>query len=350
MNQLTDRQKLIATLVKEKGPVSNKELTMLLAQKGEAISRITLIRDLNELLAAGEIRQMAQGRSTSYEHVSVHPLFLDIDMKKYLEGSERISSSVPLLFNHSVLEKFHALFNKQELENMQKINDEYRLRIQSLSPAILKKEMERVTIELSWKSSRIEGNTYSLIDTEMLIKEHKEAQGHSKEEAVMILNHKRALDYIFANKETFKTLTVRNVENVHRLLVEGLDVRHGIRQSPVGITGTNYRPLDNQHQIHEVIKKAVQSINGLTDGWSKALASLLLISYIQPFEDGNKRTSRLIANACLVSHEICPLSYRSVDEAEYKNALILFYELQNALPMKHIFIEQFNFAIRNYFR
>jgi len=115
------------------------------------------------------------------------------------------------------------------------------------------------------------------------------------------------------------------------------------------VTGTRYAPLDNMHQIRESMEEAVSAINRADDPWSKALIALLLIAYIQPFEDGNKRTSRLIANACLVAHGACPISFRSVDESEYRNALLIFYEIQNASLMKRIFLEQFDFSVKNYF-
>jgi len=83
---------------------------------------------------------------------------------------------------------------------------------------------------------------------------------------------------------------------------------------------------------------------------SKALLSLLLIAYIQPFEDGNKRTSRLLANACLLSHHACPMSFRSIDETEYKKAIILFYERNNASLMKKLLLEQWKFSVSNYFK
>ena len=209
--------------------------------------------------------------------------------------------------------------------------------------------MERVTIELSWKSSKIEGNTYTLLDTESLIKEHKEAVGHTKEEAAMILNHKKALDHILGSKNKLKALSLRAIEDVHRLLVDGLNVNFGLRSRAVGITGTAYRPLDNKHQITEAMEKAVMEINKMEDAWNKALTALLLIAYIQPFEDGNKRASRLLANACLLAHNACPLSFRSIDETEYKKALTVFYELNNATLMKKLFIEQWRFAVQNYF-
>ncbi|MDO8655870.1 MAG: Fic family protein [Nanoarchaeota archaeon] len=349
MIQLNDRQKTIAQFIKEKGTVANHEISIFLSQKRETVSRITLIRDLNGLLESGEIRQVGKGRNLKYEHSSKHPLLENIDIENYLSEENRNKTHIPVSFNHETLDKFDNLLNEKEIAILQKKNDDYRKRIVGLSPTLLKKEFERITIELSWKSSKIEGNTYSLIDTEMLIKEHKEAKGHSKEEATMILNHKKSLDYIFSNKERFKDISLREVENVHRLLTEQLDIKIGIRSRAVGITGSHYRPLDNNHQISEALEKTIKKINSSSDPWSKALIALVMIAYIQPFEDGNKRTSRIIANACLIANDACPLSLRSIDETEYKKAITVFYELQNASYIKKLFLEQFDFAVKNYF-
>ncbi|MCR4322878.1 MAG: Fic family protein, partial [Candidatus Azambacteria bacterium] len=190
---------------------------------------------------------------------------------------------------------------------------------------------------------------YSLIDTEILIKEHKEAKGRKKEEAIMILNHKKTLDYIFSNQIHFKTITIRKIEGLHHLLTQDLSISKGLRKKAVGIVGTAYRPLDNEHQVREAIEKTTALINGFSDPFSKALAAILLTSYIQPFEDGNKRTSRLLGDAILLAHDVCPLSYRSIDEADYKKAIILFYEQNNARFFKELFVQQYKFAVENYF-
>jgi fido (protein-threonine AMPylation protein) len=349
MIQLTERQQVIADFIKDTKTASNHEIHLFLAQKGESVSRITLVRDLNALLAHGAIRSIGKGRNVKYEHSSLHPLLGDIDAKSYLDDVTGMRLKDFIRFNHSLFAKIGDLISVREVDGLRAKNDGYMKRISDLPPAIMKREMERVTIELSWKSSRIEGNTYSLVDTETLIKDNILAKGHSKEEAIMILNHKKALDYIFSYKDRFKVISLREVENVHRLLVEGLPINHGIRARAVGVAGTRYTPLDNMHQIREAMEEAVSAINKAIDPWNKALITLLLIAYIQPFEDGNKRTSRLIANACLVSHSACPISFRSVDESEYRNALLIFYEIQNAVPMKRIFLEQVDFAVGNYF-
>ena len=136
---------------------------------------------------------------------------------------------------------------------------------------------------------------------------------------------------------------------MHKLLVNELDVTTGIRNGMVGIVGTNYKPLDNSYQIKEALKNLIEIINKTGNPIEKALIAVLMIAYIQPFEDGNKRTSRILSNAILLANDYCPLSYRSVDEIEYKKAVILFYEQNNATYFKQLFLEQFKQAVNKYF-
>jgi Fic family protein len=240
------------------------------------------------------------------------------------------------------------LFTDYEQKVLNAATTEHEKKTKSLSPTIQKKELERLIIELSWKSSRIEGNTYTLLDTEKLILEHKEAPGHDRQEAKMILNHKDAFEFIHSRPEQFKTLTKRNLEELHRIVVDGLGVGFGLRSKPVGVLGSKYRPLDNVYQIGEAVEALSASVAKMPDAYTKALIALLGISYVQPFEDGNKRTARLMANALLLAHHRAPLSYRSVSEEEYREATLVFYELNSLMPFKKIFVNQYDFAARNY--
>ncbi len=351
MTQFTPRQQNILDVIgQKKEATNNQDVLAELQKRGNLISRETLVRELNALVKNGALLKTGRGRGVAYRTKGAHPLLAPLDVEKYLAQEVDVRAPKPILFNFGIFQKMEGVFTPTEIAELNAENEAYRKRVKALSPALLQKEYERVTIELSWKSSKIEGNTYTLLDTETLIKEQREAAGHTKEEAVMILNHKKALDYILRSREKFKTLTLRAIEDVHRLLVDGLNVNFGLRSRAVGITGTAYRPLNNKHQIAEAVEKATAEINNMQDPWSKALAALLLLAYIQPFEDGNKRASRLTANACLIAHDACPLSFRSVDETEYKKALTLFYELNNASLMKKLFVEQWRFAVQHYFQ
>ena len=174
-------------------------------------------------------------------------------------------------------------------------------------------------------------------------------QGKTKEEAVMLLNHKDALDFILDSPDYLKEVSVRKIEDIHSILTKELGVGGGIRKRRVGITGTNYRPLDNEFQIREALEDACRLINGKEDVFEKALLALVLLSYIQPFTDGNKRTARISSNAILMAWGYCPLSFRTVDSIDYKKAMLMFYEQNNIAAFKQIFIEQYEFAVKNYF-
>jgi Fic family protein len=275
------------------------------------------------------------------------PLNIDTYFEK--ETDERI---VQTDFNfeliNDILPKVE-LFTPQEKEQLDALQAHFTHNIEDITPSEYRKEMERLGIDLSWKSSQIEGNTYSLLETEKLLKEKQTAQGKTKEEAVMLLNHKDALNYILEEPEYLKELSVRRIEELHTLLVKELDVDKGIRRRRIGVTGTNYRPLDNEFQIREALEDSCQLINGKENVFEKALLALVLISYIQAFSDGNKRTARMTSNAILIANRYCPISFRTVDSVDYKKAMLIFYEQNNISAFKKIFIDQFAFAVGTYF-
>ncbi len=351
MTKISNRQNLILNFIRAKGEASNKEIREYLEKEVGLLDRTTIIRDLEILMSHDLVKKTGKGRNIKYKENIKNELLRFFNIDEYFSVPVDQRNLVNEGFNFEIFENLdNNLFSETELNRLDKLNNNYQERIKSLSSTILKKEFERLTIELSWKSSQIEGNTYSLIDTEILIKENKEAEGHTKEEAQMILNHKEALEYILNKKSDFKKLTLGKIENIHSLIVEDMNIKKGIRKRLVGITGTKYKPLDNEFQIKEALEKMILFINKKeVHPLVKSLVSILLISYIQPFEDGNKRTARLLGNAILLANNYCPLSYRSVDENEYKKAALLFYEQNNVRFFKKLFTEQFEFSLNNYF-
>ena len=242
-----------------------------------------------------------------------------------------------------------AIFNQSELTKLTELQEKYTENIAHLSDFEYRKELERLAIDLSWKSSQIEGNTYSLLETERLLKDKETAAGKTKEEASMLLNHKDALDFLVENPNYLIPLTISKIEDIHSLLVKELAVDKNLRKRRVGISGTNYRPLDNEFQIREALEATCKLINKKENTFEKAFLILVLISYIQPFMDGNKRTARIVSNAFLMNYKHCPISFRTVDSIDYKKAMLLFYEQNNLSGFKEIFINQFEFAVKTYF-
>ena len=241
------------------------------------------------------------------------------------------------------------IFTKEELEVLNAAQMEFEKNTEGMTELEYRKEMERLGVDLSWKSSQIEGNTYSLLETERLLKDKQTASGKTKEEAVMLLNHKDALDFVLDVPDYLKELSVHRIEDIHSILTKELEVDRNIRHRRVGITGTNYRPLDNEFQIREALEDTCTLVNGKDNVFEKALLTLVLLSYIQAFVDGNKRTARITSNAVLIANGYCPISFRTVDSIDYKKAMLMFYEQNNIAAFKKIFIEQFLFAVKTYF-
>ena len=241
------------------------------------------------------------------------------------------------------------IFTKEELEVLNAAQLEFEKNTEGMTELEYRKEMERLGVDLSWKSSQIEGNTYSLLETERLLKDKQTASGKTKEEAVMLLNHKDALDFVLDVPDYLKELSVHRIEDIHSILTKELEVDRNIRHRRVGITGTNYRPLDNEIQIREALEDTCTLVNGKDNVFEKALLTLVLLSYIQAFVDGNKRTARITSNAILIANGYCPISFRTVDSIDYKKAMLMFYEQNNIAAFKKIFIEQFLFAVKTYF-
>lgn len=242
-----------------------------------------------------------------------------------------------------------SIFSEEEKADIARFRRIFDGHMKEMPESGYRREMERLGIDLSWKSSEIEGNTYTLLETVNLLKDKIEAKGKKREEAVMLLNHKEALKAIVERPAYFGNLSLGRIEDVHSLLIDGLGVERNLRHIRVGISGTNYRPLEVESQIREAIDDMCNLVNGKSEPYEKALLTLLLISYIQPFVDGNKRTSRLMANALLIAHGCCPLSFRTVAANDYRAALLLFYEQNNLSAFKKMFLEQIEFAVTEYF-
>lgn len=346
---LSKRQEAILDFIQKKGAQSNSTIKQNLEKTFGSLSRLTVLRDLQSLLESKHLIQEGRGRSIKYKEPIDGFILKRVDQNNYFKKETDERELFSENFNFAVFKELKYLFTKEEKLALAKLNTVYLKNIKKYTDFAIKKEWERLSIELSWKSSQIEGNTYSLIDTEILIKQNEKAAGHDLLEAQMILNHKTALDYIFNYKNDFKKMSLNTIEELHHLLIDKMDVPFGIRKRLVGITGTRYQPLDNSFQIREALDKLIEVINSEKNPFQKALIALLMIAYIQPFEDGNKRTSRIVANAILIAHNICPLSYRSINEKDYKKAVILFYEQNSALAFKDLFIDQYKFAVKTYF-
>jgi len=317
----------------------------------EKKSLATIKRVLSKLILEKLIISTGKRKAAKYKLSPFYKLFEQIDIDKYYE-KEIDERSIIENFNFSIITDIlpnTSLFTETEIDELLSLQKEFAQNVSELSDYQYKKELERLAIDLSWKSSQIEGNTYSLLETERLLKEKETAAGKSKEEAIMLFNHKDAIDFLIENPDYLFPLTVSKIEDIHSILTKELAVDRNIRKRRVGISGTNYKPLDNEFQIKEALSEMCELVNRRESVFEQTLLALILISYIQPFVDGNKRTARIVSNAILINHKYCPISFRTVDSVDYKKAMLLFYEQNNITIFKKIFIEQFEFAVKTYF-
>lgn len=341
-------EEIILTQLAERGELGRAELAEALP---EPVSDATLKRTLQRLVQEGKLETTGRARATRYRLSAAGVLFGTVDLDAYFDVApdERVARTG---YNFGLIEHQLpqvALFSERERETLLSLQAEFERRLAEMTPAGKQRELTRLGIDLSWKSSQIEGNTYTLLETERLLREREEAEGKTREEAIMLLNHKAALDFIAQHTDYLQELSVAHIEDIHSLLVQDLHVERNIRRRRVGIIGTVYRPLDNEFQIREALEATCRLVNGTTCVFSKALLTLVLLSYIQAFEDGNKRVARIAANAVLMAHGYCPLSYRSVNALDYKKAMLLFYERNNISAIKDIFMGQYAFAVNTYF-
>lgn len=200
--------------------------------------------------------------------------------------------------------------------------------------------LERFLLDLSWNSARLEGNTYSLLDTEKLLKAGATAQGKSALETQMLLNHKAAIEFIVAEPMT-AALDERTVKTLHALLLENLlgnRLDEGqLRATPVQIGGSVYLPLANPQLIDECFRQLVMIARRIDDPFECAFFLLVHLPYLQPFIDGNKRTARLAANLPFVIHNLVPLSFVDVPLDVFQRAYLALYELNRLEPLREVF-------------
>ncbi|RXN90628.1 cell filamentation protein Fic [Achromobacter aloeverae] len=197
--------------------------------------------------------------------------------------------------------------------------------------------LEQLLIDLSWYSSRLEGNTMSMLDTERLF---RGGASGGDPEALMLLNHKRAIEFMVANVPV-EGLHARMVRNIHALLMDGFlpNPRSlgAIRSTMVRITGTVYLPTQAPQLLQEMLQQILDKAAEVNNPVEASFFLWVSLAYLQPFEDGNKRVSRLAANIPLMVFNCAPLSFLDVDQDDYAQAMLAYYELRDLAPAADLF-------------
>ena len=216
--------------------------------------------------------------------------------------------------------------------------------------------LQRLLIDLSWASSHMEGNTYSRPDTRKLIEEGAAAQGKGRVETQMILNHKAAIELLVDSVSSLQpgdALWSRYLlMNLHAALAENLlpnPVDEGrVRQHAVDIGLSVYRPISTPHMLEELLDVLIAKANAIADPFEQAFFMMVHLSYLQPFADINKRTSRLAANAPLFRANLCPLTFVDVPADAYAQAMLGIYEMGRVELLRDLFIWAYERSTQEY--
>ena len=211
--------------------------------------------------------------------------------------------------------------------------------------------LNRLLVDLSWASSKLEGNTYSRLDTQNLIEFGQVAQGKDAQETQMILNHKAAIEMLIEDVEEvgFDTFTF---QNLHAVLSQNLMREEAacgrLRRRPVEISGTVFHPLAMPQVIEDCFRLLLEKTKTITDPFEQAFFLMVQLPYLQPFEDVNKRVSRLAANLPLIKHNLCPLSFIDVPENAYIEGTLGVYELNQIELLRDVFVWAYERSCQRY--
>lgn len=210
---------------------------------------------------------------------------------------------------------------------------------------------QRLLIDLSWNSSRLEGNTYSLLETEHLFQAGRSGDVQLSNEAVMILNHKAAIEFLLEST-TETGFDRRTILNLHALLTADLlrdpSAEGALRTDPVGIGRSSYLPPAIPGLIETLFDTILAKAGEIHDPFEQAFFAMVHLPYLQPFIDGNKRVSRLAANLPLFQRNLAPLSFVDVSEGDYTDGMLAIYELNDIQILREVFIQAYERSAQRY--
>jgi len=321
-------------------------LSEIIEKGAFSVSKRTLQRRLAELVRSGTL--IVEGTTKSARYCLSRAREKDNHLS--VEGEE-IRSSVsrsPGLrgvvgYNRKFLEKYlpNKTFYLSEADRKQLHEMGEQPDGDEPAGTFARKILNRLLIDLSWNSSRLEGNTYSLLETERLLAEGIEAGGKSTLETQMILNHKQAIEFLIENAKNISLNSI-TIRNLHALLSDGLlgntEACGRIRTIRVGITGTVFHPLDVPQMIEECLELILEKGNSIQDPFEQAFFLMVHLPYLQPFEDVNKRVARLAANIPLIKRNLCPLAFVDVSGDLYIEGILGVYELNRTELLRDVFL------------
>ena len=348
MSLRDNKMVILRQLGQESEPVSLPEL---LEKLGTNFKERSVRRWLNQLIQEGTARKIGQKRGTKYLVAG--------------RTKEKVSSNISSCFSSASLQTIESirrpLFERKPVSYVDDWLDEYEpnsdyylplhareqllatgQRVNAHDPAgtYAHQVFNRLLIDLSYNSSRLEGNTYSLLDTERLLLHGDSAEGKLDEEKIMILNHKEAIRYLVDNAPRLE-ITRNVICTLQYLLSDGLvdpSEAGKIRQHGVRIGGSVYIPIEHPKRLERQLEKIAKKAALIKDPFEQSIFLLVHISYLQAFSDVNKRTARLAANIAPIKCNLVPVAFNDVLVDDYMSAIIAVYELQDVRPLVDLYV------------
>lgn len=337
---MPSRKEAISQALKAKKiPVSLPELLEVL---GTDFAERSTRRWLNEMVRDGLVKKIGHKRGTRYQLISLAKNFFT---QSPFASIEYIRSPLmqrkPVAYNRQWLDEYrpNITFYLPPHDRTQMHAEGQREADKNPAGTYARKIYNRLLIDLSYNSSRLEGNTYSLLETQQLLLEGKSAEGKLDAEKIMILNHKEAIRHLVESAAKIE-IDFNEICTLHFLLADALispkDAGH-IRDYGVRISQSTYVPLENKAELEQQLRHICHKAQEIEDPYESSFFLLTHLAYLQAFADVNKRTSRLSANIPLIRHNRVPLSCNDIEKEDYNSAMLAIYELNDTTPLAKLY-------------
>lgn len=311
----------------------------------------TLHRWLAQLVEAGQVLATGQKRGRRYALPAVmlkpetdsssHLLFSPAALSLLEQVRQPLITRDPCTYNTGWLDAYqpNKTFYLEESQRETLMQQGRQASAELPAGTYAQRIFNRLLIDLSYNSSRLEGNTYSLLDTQKLLLEGMAADNKLDAEKIMLLNHKDAIRLLVDGINRME-ISTDNIRSLHYLLSDGLvppGAAGQIRSDAVRVSSSTYIPLESQQRLEQQLALIADKARRITDPFEQSFFLLVHISYLQAFIDVNKRTARLACNIPLVRHNLAPLSFNDIDKDDYASAVIVTYELNDTRPLAELY-------------
>ena len=321
------------------------------------VSLPTAWRDLKELVASGEVEAVGSGRGTKYRLVRNYdqsirvPLGLDSwDIDAYVNSPLAIRK--PVGYRHEFLDDYVPNTSRylphQITERLSQVGD---LKSKELDVSRLNQRAKRFAIDVSYGSSRLEGISTTYLETERLVELGRTiASVQERRDIAMILNHKDAIQFVLDNRNddsSFMPMGFNRstVQHLHSLLLSDIhpDAEEvgNLRLRDVGIAGSAYHPISIPTEVTDTLERVLEKCDRINDPFEQSFFALVHLAYLQPFADGNKRTSRMMANIPLLRADLCPISFLATPNRAYTSGLLGVYELNRVEMLRDVYVSSY---------